>query len=224
MARDAITAALYKDSGLRQLSRVARAMCRQPAANSGPARRGDAATTSLTSCEKNEIARRSSVLEARETLEKSGYRVGGKGLAHDQRAQLFVPTRNTSSSWIGSVTRSPSSRRTRGRHWRACWTHSGVRCARRLEHGFRSCASGCLGALGWSWAPPASASPGGAALATLPRLAQARARGKLSYSKVRALTRVGAPDTEERLLAVGMAGTPTCRAHRRALAQGRPAG
>ena len=45
------------------------------------------------------------------------------------------------------------------------------------------------------------------ALGTLPRLAQALARGELSYSKVRALTRVATPDTEERLLAVGRAGT-----------------
>jgi hypothetical protein len=45
------------------------------------------------------------------------------------------------------------------------------------------------------------------ALGTMPRLAQALARGELSYAKVRALTRVAAPDTEERLLAVGRAGT-----------------
>jgi len=42
------------------------------------------------------------------------------------------------------------------------------------------------------------------ALGTLPRLAQALARGELSYSKVRALTRVATPETEERLLAVGL--------------------
>jgi len=41
----------------------------------------------------------------------------------------------------------------------------------------------------------------------LPRLAQALARGELSYAKVRALTRVATPETEERLLAVGTAGT-----------------
>src|SRR2546428_2695170 len=41
------------------------------------------------------------------------------------------------------------------------------------------------------------------ALGTLPRLAQALARGELSYSKVRALTRVATPETEERLLGVG---------------------
>jgi hypothetical protein len=45
------------------------------------------------------------------------------------------------------------------------------------------------------------------ALAPLPRLAGALARGELSYAKVRALTRVATPETEERLLAVGRAGT-----------------
>jgi hypothetical protein len=45
------------------------------------------------------------------------------------------------------------------------------------------------------------------ALVTLPRLAEALARGELSYAKVRALTRVATPETEERLLAVGRAGT-----------------
>src|SRR2546425_5471960 len=45
------------------------------------------------------------------------------------------------------------------------------------------------------------------ALGTLPRLAQALARGELSYSKVRALTRVATPETEERLLKIGRAGT-----------------
>ena len=45
------------------------------------------------------------------------------------------------------------------------------------------------------------------ALGTLPRLAQALAAGKLSYAKVRALTRVATPETEERLLAVSKAGT-----------------
>jgi hypothetical protein len=41
----------------------------------------------------------------------------------------------------------------------------------------------------------------------LPRLAQALARGELSYAKARALTRVATPETEERLLGVGRAGT-----------------
>ncbi len=45
------------------------------------------------------------------------------------------------------------------------------------------------------------------ALGELPELAAALARGELSYSKVRALTRVATPETEARLLAVGRAGT-----------------
>jgi hypothetical protein len=45
------------------------------------------------------------------------------------------------------------------------------------------------------------------ALGTLSRLAQALARGEISYSKVRAVTRVATPETEERLLAVAKAGT-----------------
>jgi hypothetical protein len=74
-------------------------------------------------------------------------------------------------------------------------------------NGFRSCAA-------WlSWR--VGLEPGAArehvrvarALGTLPRLSQALARGELSYSKVRALTRVATAETEERLLAVGRAGT-----------------
>jgi hypothetical protein len=45
------------------------------------------------------------------------------------------------------------------------------------------------------------------ALGDLPLLSAALARGELSYSKVRALTRVATPETETRLLAVGRAGT-----------------
>jgi len=73
--------------------------------------------------------------------------------------------------------------------------------------GFRSCAA-------WlSWRT--GLAPGAArehvrvarALGTLPLLAQALACGEVSYSKVRELTRVATPETEERLLGVGRAGT-----------------
>ena len=73
--------------------------------------------------------------------------------------------------------------------------------------GFRTCAD-------WlSWR--VGLAPGAArervrvarALGTLPLLAQALARGELSYAKVRALTRVATPETEERLLGVGRGGT-----------------
>jgi hypothetical protein len=74
-------------------------------------------------------------------------------------------------------------------------------------NGFRSCAE-------WlSWR--VGLDPGAArervrvarALPGLPRLAEALARGELSYAKVRALTRVATPETEERLLQVGRSGT-----------------
>ena len=73
--------------------------------------------------------------------------------------------------------------------------------------GFRSCAH-------WlSWR--VGLDPGAArekvrvarALGTLPLMAAALARGELSYAKVRALTRVATPETEERLVNVGRAGT-----------------
>src|SRR5205814_10345123 len=73
--------------------------------------------------------------------------------------------------------------------------------------GFSSCAAWLAWRVGFA--------PGAArehvrvarALGTLPLLAHALARGELSYAKVRALTRVATPETEERLLAVGRAGT-----------------
>src|SRR4029450_10228983 len=75
------------------------------------------------------------------------------------------------------------------------------------NNGFRSCAAWLSWRVGFS--------PGAArehvrvarALGTLPLLSQALARGELSYAKVRELTRVATPETEERLLAVGRAGT-----------------
>ena len=74
-------------------------------------------------------------------------------------------------------------------------------------NGFRSCAEWLAWRVGLA--------PGAArehvrvarALGTLPALADALARGELSYAKVRALTRIATPETEARLLAVGRAGT-----------------
>jgi Domain of unknown function (DUF222)/HNH endonuclease len=45
------------------------------------------------------------------------------------------------------------------------------------------------------------------ALGTLPRLAQALAHGELSYAKVRALTRIATPESEEQLLKFARTGT-----------------
>jgi 5-methylcytosine-specific restriction endonuclease McrA len=73
--------------------------------------------------------------------------------------------------------------------------------------GFRSCAEW----LGWRVGLDLGAARErvrvARALGTLPAIAEALARGELSYSKARALTRVATPETEARLLAVAQAGT-----------------
>jgi len=73
--------------------------------------------------------------------------------------------------------------------------------------GFRSCAHWLSWRVGLDRGAARERVRVARALATLPRLAQALARGELSYAKVRALTRVATPETEERLLAIGQAGT-----------------
>ena len=73
--------------------------------------------------------------------------------------------------------------------------------------GFRSCAAWLCWRVGLDLGAARERVRVARALGALPRLAQALARGELSYAKVRALTRVATPDTEERLLAVGRAGT-----------------
>src|SRR5438552_14985714 len=73
--------------------------------------------------------------------------------------------------------------------------------------GFRSCAHWLSWRVGLELGAARERVRVARALEALPGLAQALARGELSYAKVRALTRVATPDTEERLLAVGRAGT-----------------
>src|SRR5947207_1273676 len=73
--------------------------------------------------------------------------------------------------------------------------------------GFRSCAEWLSWRVGLDRGAARERVRVARALGTLPRLAQALARGELSYAKVRALTRVATPETEERLLAIGRAGT-----------------
>ena len=75
------------------------------------------------------------------------------------------------------------------------------------NNGFRSCAEWLSWRVGLDLGAAREKVRVARALATLPRLAQALARGELSYAKVRALTRVATPETEERLLAIGRAGT-----------------
>src|SRR5207245_10439071 len=73
--------------------------------------------------------------------------------------------------------------------------------------GFRSCAAWLSWRVGLDIGAARERVRVAHALERLPRLAQALARGELSYAKVRALTRVATPETEERLLAVGRGGT-----------------
>ena len=73
--------------------------------------------------------------------------------------------------------------------------------------GFRSCAEWLSWRTGLDLGAAREKVRVARALGSLPRLARALARGELSYAKVRALTRVGTPETEERLLKVGRAGT-----------------
>src|SRR5215813_1217992 len=74
-------------------------------------------------------------------------------------------------------------------------------------NGFASCANCLAWGVGSASGPARGHVRVARALASLPRLKEALARGELSYSKVRALTRVANAETEERLLAVGRAGT-----------------
>ena len=73
--------------------------------------------------------------------------------------------------------------------------------------GFRSCAAWLSWRVGLDLGAARERVRVARALGTLPELAQALARGELSYAKVRALTRVATPETEARLLGVGRAGT-----------------
>jgi hypothetical protein len=73
--------------------------------------------------------------------------------------------------------------------------------------GFRSCAHWLSWRVGLDLGAARERVRVARALGALPHLAEALARGELSYAKVRALTRVATPETEARLLAVGRAST-----------------
>jgi hypothetical protein len=73
--------------------------------------------------------------------------------------------------------------------------------------GFRSCAVWLSWRVGLDLGAARERVRVARALGFLPRLARALATGELSYTKVRALTRVATPETEEQLLAFGRAGT-----------------
>ena len=76
-------------------------------------------------------------------------------------------------------------------------------------NGFRSCAAWLGWRVGLDMGAAREKVRVARALGTLPRLAGALACGELSYAKVRALTRVATPATEERLLAGGEPAPPS---------------
>ena len=79
--------------------------------------------------------------------------------------------------------------------------------AREGWHGFPSCAVWLSYRVGLGAGAARERVRVARALATLPRIAVALACGEVSYAKVRAITRVATPETEERLLAFARAGT-----------------
>ena len=87
------------------------------------------------------------------------------------------------------------------------------------NHGFRSCAHWLSWRVGLELGAAREHVRVARALGTLPGLTKALERGELSYSKVRAITRVATPETEERLIAVGKAGT-ACHVERSSAAGG----
>ena len=95
----------------------------------------------------------------------------------------------------------------RRRHGAAARSHPRVRRPRRLEQRLPLVRRLARLARGSRHGRRARARSRGACAGRLAAAAQALARGELSYAKVRALTRVATPATEERLLAVGRAGT-----------------
>ncbi len=74
-------------------------------------------------------------------------------------------------------------------------------------NGFRSCAEWLSWRVGLDLGAAREKVRVARALGALPRIAEALERGEISYSKVRALTRVATPETEARLLGVARAGT-----------------
>ena len=78
--------------------------------------------------------------------------------------------------------------------------------------GFRSCAEWLSWRVGLDAGAARERVRVARALGSLPRLAQALARGEISYVKVRAVTRVATPETEERLLAVAPGQPPMSNA------------
>ena len=75
------------------------------------------------------------------------------------------------------------------------------------EHGFRSCAHWLNWRTGLALGAAREKVRVARALENLPRISEAMQRGEISYSKVRALTRVATPENEDELLEFALTGT-----------------
>ena len=73
--------------------------------------------------------------------------------------------------------------------------------------GFRSCAHWLSWRVGLDLGAAREKVRTARALGELPLLSEALARGEISYAKLRAITRVATPETEQRLLGVARGGT-----------------
>jgi len=76
-------------------------------------------------------------------------------------------------------------------------------------NGFRDCAHWLTWRIGWSSGTAREKVRVARALPSVPLIAASFARGEISYSKVRELTRVATPETEERPLKFARVGTAT---------------
>ena len=110
-----------------------------------------------------------------------------------------MPSRAT---WTGLATRSPSCRRASTPPPTSCCAHLHEFDRQYGWEGFLSCAQWLHWRTGLSLGAAREKLRVAAALAELNHIPAAMACGKISYSKVRALTRIASPATEARLLAV----------------------
>jgi hypothetical protein len=139
---------------------------------------------------------------------KSRVKVGARRIAMDIDGAAFVPTHpnNVELERLGDEIATLAA-------------HLDAATARLLDlirefdarggwgNGFASCAHWLAWRVGLALGAAREHVRVARALGSLPGFREALARGELSYSKVRALTRVATPETEQRLIAVGRAGT-----------------
>ena len=121
-----------------------------------------------------------------------------------QRRCRNLPSHPT---WTASVTGSPSCRRASTPPPTSCCATCTSSTSSTAGEGFRSCAHWLNWRTGLDLGAAREKLRVAAALAELPHISAAMACGRLSYSKVRALSRVAAPATEARLLAVACGAT-----------------